>query len=135
MVWNALAKYSDQGLLIIRLVFGCMFIYYGWPKLIGGAPAWAGVGGAMETLGIHFGLSFWGFLASLTMVAGGACLITGILFRPACLFLFIVMAVATNMHFHNGDGLMGAAHAIEDGIVFLGLLFIGPGRFVLMNLL
>ncbi|MDD5018979.1 MAG: DoxX family protein [Candidatus Omnitrophica bacterium] len=134
MAWNALAKYSDHGLLVIRLVLGCMFFYYGWPKLAGGTQAWAAVGQAVEALGIRFGFTFWGFLAAMIMVLGGVCFVTGIFFRPACLFLFLVMFVAASMHFQKGDGLMGAAHAIDDGIVFLGLLFVGPGRFVLAHL-
>jgi putative oxidoreductase len=61
----------------------------------------------------------------------GFCVVTGVLFRPACLFLFLVMAVAAAMHFRHGDGLKIASHAIEDGIVFFGFMFIGPGRYVL----
>jgi putative oxidoreductase len=39
------------------------------------------------------------------------------------------MAVAATMHLGRGDGLKGAAHAIELGIVFVGLLVIGAGRY------
>jgi putative oxidoreductase len=33
------------------------------------------------------------------------------------------------MHFGVGDGLKGAAHAIEDAVMFAGLFFIGPGKY------
>jgi len=62
---------------------------------------------------------------------GGLLLALGLLFRPACGALLATMIVATSMHLGKGDGLMGASHAIEAGIVFLGLLLIGPGRFAL----
>lgn len=35
------------------------------------------------------------------------------------------------LHLGMGDGLAGASHAMEAGIMFLGLLLIGPGRFAL----
>jgi len=131
MVWSELLKYADTGLLLIRLVFGCMFVYYGWPKLAGGPVSWESVGQAISAVGIRFGFVFWGFLAAAVMVFGGIFILTGILFRPACLFLLVVMVVAAAMHFRHGDGLNIVSHAIEDGIVFLGLMFIGPGRYVL----
>jgi putative oxidoreductase len=43
--------------------------------------------------------------------------------------LLINLVVAAAMLFGKGEGLNGAAHAIEDAIVFAGLLFVGPGRF------
>lgn len=131
MIWSGLSSFADTGLLAIRLVFGCMFVYYGWPKLFGGPVSWEGVGQAIGAVGIRFGFVFWGFVAAATMVLGGICVLTGFMFRPACLFLFFVMVVATAMHFRQGDGLKIASHAIEDGIVFLGLMFIGPGRYAL----
>lgn len=33
------------------------------------------------------------------------------------------------MYLGKGDGIDGGAHAIEDVIVFAGLIFVGPGRF------
>jgi len=47
------------------------------------------------------------------------------------MLLTINMIVATSMHLNRGDGLGGASHAIEDGIVFLSLILIGPGKYSL----
>ena len=41
------------------------------------------------------------------------------------------MLMATLFHLGRGDGLKGAAHAIEVGIVFLSLILIGPGKYSL----
>ena len=60
-------------------------------------------------------------------------LVLGLLFRPALLLLIVTMIVATNQHLANGDGLSRASHAIEAGILFFSLLFIGPGSYSLDN--
>jgi putative oxidoreductase len=39
------------------------------------------------------------------------------------------MLVAALMHLDAGDGLKGAGHAIELGTVFLGLMFVGAGKY------
>lgn len=124
-------KWRDHGLLVIRLGLGVMFVMHGWPKMAGGAKTWAKLGGAMKHLGVDFAPTLWGFAGATSELAGGVLLAVGLLFRPACTLLVATMVVAASMHLGKGDGLMGAAHAIEVGIVFLGLLLIGPGRFAL----
>jgi uncharacterized membrane protein YphA (DoxX/SURF4 family) len=44
-------------------------------------------------------------------------------------FLLINLIVAAATHFGQGDGLGGAAHAIELAFVFAGLIFVGPGKY------
>jgi putative oxidoreductase len=128
-MWNMLGRYRDFGLLVMRLGLGILMLFYGWPKLLGGADEWSRLGEAMGYLGMHQVPMLWGILAAMTEFLGGVCVIFGVLFRPACLALLVVMAVAVNMHFGRGDSLQTASHAIELGVVFFGLLFIGPGRF------
>ncbi|MFH0878034.1 MAG: DoxX family protein [Candidatus Omnitrophota bacterium] len=130
MVAN-LAKYANEGLLILRVGFGIMFLFYGLPKLLAGPQKWQEMGQAMNYLHISFWPVFWGFCAVFVQSFGGLCLILGLFFRPVCLLLFVVMAVAANMHLQKGDGLFGAAHALEDGLVFLALFAIGPGKYSL----
>ncbi len=129
MAWKFLGKYRDFGLLLLRLGIGAMFVLHGLPKLQGGPEKWTQLGGAMQYLGIGFMPLAWGLAAALSEFLGGILLVLGVLFRPACLFLTATMAVAATMHLGKGDGLMGASHAIELGILFLSLLFIGPGRY------
>jgi putative oxidoreductase len=113
------------------MVFGVMFVFYGAPKLFGGIQVWGQLGQAMGSIGISFAPAFWGFMASISMFFGGICLFLGLFFRPACMLLAFTMFVAASMHFKKGDGLSVAAHAIEDGAVFLGLIFVGPGKYSL----
>ncbi|MFC3364596.1 DoxX family protein [Pedobacter fastidiosus] len=68
-------------------------------------------------------------MAAATETFGGFLLIVGLFFRPACILLVFTMIIASLVHFAKGDGLQGASHAIEMGIVFFSLIFIGPGRY------
>ncbi|WPU99362.1 DoxX family protein [Mucilaginibacter sp. cycad4] len=124
-----LGNYKNFGLLIIRIGLGIMFIYHGYPKLMGGVKSWEHLGGSMKYVGIHFWPIVWGLLAAVAECFGGFLLIIGLVFRPVCILLFINLVVAALMHLRTGGGLSDAAHAIEDAIVFAGLIFIGPGKY------
>lgn len=128
-ILSNLGKYKNTGLLIIRAGLGIMFIYHGYPKLLGGPEQWTGVGDAMKYTGINFFPAGWGLLAAVTETLGGLLMVLGLAFRPATLLLAITMIVAATMHLKSGDGLYGASHAIEAAIVFIGLTFIGPGKY------
>ena len=129
MILSSLERYRDFGLLLLRIGFGAMFVYHGGPKLIGGPETWSRIGGAMANYGITAAPALWGFLAAVSELGGGVCLILGFAMRPACFFLLSTMIVAATHHLARGDGLAGASHAIEDGIVFLALIIVGPGRY------
>ena len=131
MVLTFLNKHRHIGLLVLRIGIGLMFILHGAPKLFGGVEKWEKLGMAMATLGIGFAPVFWGFMAAVSEFFGGICLILGFVFRPACILLTITMLVAAISHLSRGDGLGGASHAIELGIVFLSLILIGAGRYSL----
>lgn len=124
-----LGKYRNFGLLIIRVGLGIMFIYHGYPKLAGGPKDWAHIGSATKYVGITFAPVFWGLMTAVVETFGGFLLIIGWAFRAVCLLLLINMIVAAMFHIGSGQGLQMAAHAIEDGIVFLGLIFVGPGSY------
>ena len=83
----------------------------------------------MQYLGITFLPAFWGFMAGFAEAVGGLCLILGIFFVPACILLSITMVIATVRHLALGEGLTAASHAIESGILFFSLIFIGPGKY------
>ena len=136
MVLTFLNKHRHTGLLILRIGLGLMFVFHGAPKLFGSAEigsveTWRQIGMAMSSLGIGFMPAFWGFMAAISEFFGGICLILGIVFRPACILLTITMLVAAISHLGRGEGLSGAAHAIEAGIVFLSLILIGAGKYSL----
>ncbi len=132
MCLKFLERYQNLGFLILRVGIGLMFMHHGYGKLFGGSAMWEKIGGAMATWGIPSSLfTVFGFLASCSEFFGGLCLILGLGFRLACLFLFSTMVVAATMHLAQGDGLNKASHAIEAAILFLSLIFIGPGAYTL----
>lgn len=124
----------DIGLLILRLGVGATFMTHGIPKLQSGPEMWTQIGAAMGNFGIHFWPTFWGFMAALSEGGGGFLMILGIFFRPVMVFMFITMVVAATHHLAAGDGIQIASNAIRAGVVFLSLIFIGPGKYTLINL-
>ena len=131
-LFGNLGNYRNFGLLIIRVGLGIMFIYHGYPKLTGGVKTWEMLGSATGNVGIHFLPVVWGLLCALVETLGGFLLIIGLAFRPVCLLLLIDLIVAALFHLHQtgeNGGIMGASHAIEDAIMFAGLLFVGPGKY------
>ena len=127
-LFSNLGNYKNFGLLIIRLGLGIMFIYHGYPKLLGGPHKWEELGHATGSVGIHFLPMVWGLLAALVETVGGFLLIIGLAFRPVCVLLVLNLVVAAAVQY-KGGGLEDAAHAIEDAIMFAGLLFVGPGKY------
>ncbi len=124
-----LGAYKNFGLLIIRLGLGLSFIMHGSPKMFGGPPVWKDVGTVMRTAGVDLAPTFWGFMAAFAEFGGGILVILGFYFRPAVLLMAITMAMALNMHLSKGDPFRVYSHAMELGIVFVSLLFVGPGKF------
>jgi putative oxidoreductase len=128
-LFSKLGNYKNFGLLIIRLGFGLIFIYYGWPKLIGGVKKWEGLGEAMKYVGVHFLPVVWGLLCAVVETLGGALLIIGLCFRPVCLLLVISLVVAALAQYVPHHDVRAAVEAVGDAVLFTGLLFIGPGKY------
>jgi len=128
-LFSNLGNYKNFGLLIIRLGLGAMFIYHGLPKLMGGPHKWEGLGTATNYVGIHFLPMMWGLLAAATETFGGFLIVLGLVFRPVCLLLVIDLVIAAIFTYDKSGSFLDATHAIEDAIMFAGLLFVGPGKY------
>ncbi|MNK19611.1 hypothetical protein D3C87_378330 [compost metagenome] len=128
-IFDTLGKYRNTGLLILRVGLGAMMMVHGLPKIIGGIDMWTGLGSSMKVIGINFLPTFWGLMAALAEGMGGFLLVLGLFFRPVNMLLAFTMLIAALVHFGKGEGVMGASHAIEVGIVFFSLIFIGPGKY------
>lgn len=130
-MWAFLSRNRDAGLLVLRIGLGGFFLWaHGWPKLAGGMEKWRALGGAMSHIGIDFWPVFWGFLATLAETLGAFLVAIGLFFKPACLALALTMLIAAITEASaKGAGARDAAHAIELGVVFFSLMFIGAGKY------
>ena len=124
-----LGSLRDVGFLIMRVGLGLAMMIHGSGKMFGGPEVWTQVGAAIQNIGISFGHPYWGFLSALAEFGGGILFILGFLFRPGAILLTFNMAIAVLFHLKHGDNFNVYSHALELGIVFLGLIFMGPGRF------
>lgn len=128
-------KYQQVGLLLLRIGLGIMFLCYGVPKLMSGVEGWTKLGTVMKLLGINFAPAIWGLMSATIESLGGILLLLGLFTRSACFFLSMNLLVAIIMHVSTGSGFAVASHAIDLEIVFVSLVFIGPGKYSLDEIL
>ena len=126
---NSNSPRVDLGLLILRIGLGVVFLFHGYPKLIGGPGYWEQIGSASSAIGIDYAHVFLGFMASFAEFFGGLFLIFGILFTPSLLLLIVTMIVAMASHIAQGDSFNIYSHAITNALVFIGLMISGPGNY------
>jgi len=126
-----LTRYRDAGLFLLRVGIGICYIAHGWPK-ISNPDLWPVIGGmGFEALGVNPGAAVtkaFGFMAAISEFGGAILLILGFLFRPACILMASTMAVALLHHMHVHDNFDKYNNALQMLIVFVSLIFIGPGK-------
>jgi putative oxidoreductase len=129
---TSLSKYKDIGLLIVRVGIGLSFLFlHGWGKITGGPERWIGLGKNMPGFGIDTIYMFWGFMAAITESLGALLFALGYKFRLMSALLCITMIVAVYAHLSWGDGLKGSSHALKMAFIFLGMIFVGAGKYSL----
>jgi putative oxidoreductase len=128
-MWKSLTKYSDFGLLLLRIIIGSLYLWaHGWPKLAGGLAVWKRAGLDMKYVGITFWPTFWGCLMAFSQSVGVFLFILGLLFRPSCLLLFLTFLFASIVTYRI-HGILSAEHVLQLCTIFFALLFIGPGKY------
>ncbi len=132
MIKNFLNIHRDFGILFIRIGIGIAFTFtYGLMKIEGGPDFWVLIGSAMTKIGITFGHVIFGFLASASEFFGGILLILGLFTRTAAAFMAFTMLMASIAHLSALDPWHVAMHPMELFAVFMGLVFIGSGKYSL----
>ncbi|MSR85460.1 DoxX family protein [Candidatus Uhrbacteria bacterium] len=86
----------DQGLLVLRIAFGIVFIYSGWGKLFGQNPGMEAFTGMVAGLGF-FAPAFFAYAAALTELVGGIAILLGVWTRLFSILSAFVMFVALFM--------------------------------------
>ena len=72
-------------------------------------------------------------MAGFSECIGGLFLALGLFTPIACFLMLNVMIIATIMHLKMGDPFQKYSHALELGILFFALIFIGPGKYALRS--
>src|SRR5262245_49048426 len=120
----------NDGLLIVRLVFGLMMAAHGAQKLFGsfGGYGLAATGGFFETVGFHPG-RVMAFAAGFGEFASGLLVAFGFLGPIGPALMLSVMIVASSMHWSKG--LFVTTNGVEVPLLYatvaLGLAFTGFG--------
>ena len=118
------------GLLIMRLGLAAMLLVYSLPKLIGGANVWQGVGAMVSFIDIGVPQTLLGCIILLLETLGATSLLSGYFFRIACTILFLLFGLYFFNYFATGyKTLMLWAAGLS--AVFLGLIYMGPGRYAI----
>lgn len=79
--------------------------------------------------GLGFAPMFWGFMSALAEFVAVLAVVVGLLTRPAAIFVVINMFVATMAHVIGPFDVGGWEKPALFGLVFLSLIFIGPGKY------
>jgi putative oxidoreductase len=90
----------------------------------------AGLTKGLAAAGIPGGL-FAAYLSGIAEFFGGIALALGLFFRPLTVVMAFNMLVALLFHLNLGDPYVKYSHALESGILFISLIFVGPGKFSL----
>ena len=119
---------NNVGLLIMRLGLAAALLTHCLPKLIGGGAAWQGVGTSLAFINVGLPQTVLGLAILLIEALGAVSLLFGYFFRIACIILFILFGLYFFNYFSIGYRTL-MLWSIGIAAVFLGLFFIGPGRY------
>ena len=125
--------YRNIGLLILRVGLGSVYTLQGIPILFGGPERWISHGAIVEQMGIGVEPMFFGFLAGITEFFGGLLLLAGLFYRQVLiLFILVVLALMASYVGQGADYAM-ISHQLKMAIVFMSMIFIGPGKYSIDN--
>ena len=121
---------NNFGLLIMRLGLASALLVHSVPALIGGDTAWQSVGRTINFINIGVPQTLLGFIFLLLAALGGVSMLFGYFFRIACIVLSVLFGLYFFNYFSIGyKTLMLWSAGLA--AVFLGLIFVGPGRYAI----
>ncbi|KAB7671752.1 DoxX family protein [Bacillus sp. B1-b2] len=124
---------EDLGLLIIRIIIGLVFMFYGAQKLFGlfGGHGIKGTGGWFESIGVKPG-NVAAILAGAGELLSGLLFILG-LFLPVAAVIITIIMLGAIVKVHGPKGFANGAGGYEYNLVLIivaiGIALIGPGGF------
>jgi putative oxidoreductase len=130
--------FQGWGLLVVRLVWGTVIMFYGW-SMVKNPLHWMDRGGKPSGFP-----SFLQAIGAFTIFGGGIAMIAGFLTQLAALGLAGAMAVALLLHLANSAPFIkqqtdAPGESYEASLVYLAIavlfLLVGPGNLSLDSLL
>jgi len=121
---------NNFGLLIMRLGLAAALLIHSLPTLIGGDAAWQSFGRTLNFINFGVPQKLLGFIFLLLAALGGVSLLFGYFFRIACMVLFILFSLYFFNYFSIGYKTL-MLWSVGLAAVFLGLVFVGPGRYAI----
>jgi putative oxidoreductase len=125
---------ADAALLLIRIAAAMAFLFHGSGILFG---LFEGPGPRQFAAEMHFPVVI-GYLVGLAQVGGAIAVLTGILTRigAACMAVVMLGAIVL-VHLPHGFDIQkgGIEYPLTQLLIALALLFAGPGRYSLANVL
>jgi uncharacterized membrane protein YphA (DoxX/SURF4 family) len=120
----------DLGKLIIRVILGLIFAWYGVKMLGGGQSAIVVLDQPFTLFSITLSPRTWIMLASISYLIAGILFMAGSFFKSCCTALTIVelILIKQSLYARPGEIDLILLHIILAAVCF-GFLFIHPGRF------
>jgi putative oxidoreductase len=117
------------GLLIMRLGLTVVLFLHALPKLLDGVQMWKSFG--MDLNPIRTGLppAVFGFAILLLEALGAVSFVFGYFFRATCTILFILFGLYFFIYFQRPGYYTLMLWSLGLAAVFLGLIYVGPGRY------
>jgi putative oxidoreductase len=122
---NKVSKYfyrPDQGIFVIRVIAGAIFVHHGWMKLDNLAQMEGFFTGMLHIPAFLF------YATIFVEIAGGLMLILGVAARAAAAALTVVMLVAIFVAVAPSKGALAAEFEWLLAAVTFGLALSGSGR-------
>ena len=120
----------SQALLIMRVILGVSLLSLAFPKLIEGPATWAEIGLGLSIVTFGLSIKLLGLLFLCVMVLGAFSFFTGYFFSVFSLANAIVFALYSLKYFRGSYSTL-AIYAAGLAGVFLGLMLIGAGKYVI----
>ncbi len=120
---------KNLALTILMIGIGILFVFHGFPKIMGGFQTWMWLGNSVSFN--HFYSSFFGFLATSIEFLGGILLVLGLKTRIASLLLLLAMAFAIIFHLRKDHSFKEYSQALKDLFIFVSLFVSGTTSYSL----
>jgi putative oxidoreductase len=131
---NSSSRRISAAILLLRLASALAFLYHGSAILFGvfGGP------GPQQFAAAHQWPVVLAYIVGLAQLAGGAVILTGVLFRAGAVCIIAVMLGAIFLvHLPHGFDVSngGAEYALTQLLLAIAFLLTGPGAYSLARLL